>query len=68
MNDAQALPWFGSNRDPHGITCDEAHSQFTKVDATAAFTLPLPKIGPALVAYRGVLGGQYTNMALFGSE
>ncbi|RQR26416.1 ShlB/FhaC/HecB family hemolysin secretion/activation protein [Burkholderia sp. Bp9142] len=65
---SQGLPWFGANHDPHGITRDEAHSQFTKVDATAAFTLPLPKIGHALLAYRGVLGGQYTNMALFGSE
>nr|WP_229203019.1 ShlB/FhaC/HecB family hemolysin secretion/activation protein [Burkholderia ambifaria] len=65
---SQGLPWFGANHDPHGITRDEAHSQFTKVDATAAFTLPLPKIGRALLAYRGVLGGQYTNMALFGSE
>lgn len=65
---SQGLPWFGANHDPHGITRDEAHSQFTKVDAAAAFTLPLPKIGPALFAYRGVLGGQYTNVALFGSE
>ncbi|KAG8150360.1 ShlB/FhaC/HecB family hemolysin secretion/activation protein [Burkholderia catarinensis] len=65
---SQGLPWFGANHDPHGITRDEAHSQFTKVDATAAFTLPLPKIGQALLAYRGALSGQYTNMALFGSE
>ncbi|UVE70659.1 ShlB/FhaC/HecB family hemolysin secretion/activation protein (plasmid) [Burkholderia pyrrocinia] len=65
---SQGLPWFGANHDPHGITRDEAHSQFTKVDATAAFTLPLPKVGRALLAYRGVLSGQYTNMALFGSE
>ncbi|RBB31492.1 ShlB/FhaC/HecB family hemolysin secretion/activation protein [Burkholderia reimsis] len=65
---SQGLPWLGANHDPHGITREEAHSQFTKVDATAAFTLPLPKIGRALFAYRGMLGGQYTNMALFGSE
>lgn len=65
---SQGLPWFGANHDPHGIARDEAHSQFTKVDATAAFTLPLPKLGPAMIAYRGVLGGQYTNLALFGSE
>ncbi|KVN29790.1 peptide transporter [Burkholderia pyrrocinia] len=65
---SQGLPWLGANHDPHGINRDDAHSQFTKVDATAAFTLPLPKIGRALLAYRGVLGGQYTNAALFGSE
>ncbi|KKI34904.1 hypothetical protein VI03_31335 [Burkholderia vietnamiensis] len=61
---SQQLAWFGANHDPHGIT----RSQFTQTDATAAFMLPLPKTGPALVVYRGVLGGQYTNMALFGSE
>ncbi|KML49419.1 peptide transporter [Burkholderia cepacia] len=65
---SQGLPWFGANHDLHGIARDEAHSQFTKVDATAAFTLPLPKVGRALLAYRGVLSGQYTNVALFGSE
>ncbi|WP_175948158.1 ShlB/FhaC/HecB family hemolysin secretion/activation protein [Burkholderia pyrrocinia] len=79
MNDSQGnvslnggvshgLPWLGANHDQHGITREDAHSQFTKVDATAAFTLPLPKISRALFAYRGMLGGQYTNMALFGSE
>nr|WP_232450150.1 ShlB/FhaC/HecB family hemolysin secretion/activation protein [Burkholderia ubonensis] len=65
---SQGLPWLGANHDVHGITREDAHSQFTKVDATAAFTLPLPKIGRAMFAYRGVLGGQYTNAALFGSE
>ncbi|WP_080437269.1 ShlB/FhaC/HecB family hemolysin secretion/activation protein [Burkholderia ubonensis] len=65
---SQGLPWLGANHDPHGINREDAHSQFTKVDATAAFTLPLPKLGRAILAYRGVLGGQYTNAALFGSE
>nr|WP_254614937.1 ShlB/FhaC/HecB family hemolysin secretion/activation protein [Burkholderia pyrrocinia] len=65
---SQGLPWLGANHDWQGITRDDAHSQFTKVDATAAFTLPLPKLGPAMLAYRGTLGGQYTNVALFGSE
>ncbi|KVT82645.1 peptide transporter [Burkholderia ubonensis] len=65
---SQGLPWLGASHDAHGITRDDAHSQFTKVDATAAFTLPLPKLGRAMLAYRGVLGGQYTNAALFGSE
>ncbi|KWH41366.1 peptide transporter [Burkholderia stagnalis] len=65
---SQGLPWLGANHDQHGINRDDAHSQFTKVDATAAFTLPLPRIGRAVLAYRGVLGGQYTNAALFGSE
>ncbi|WP_244136269.1 ShlB/FhaC/HecB family hemolysin secretion/activation protein [Burkholderia sp. BCC0405] len=65
---SQGLPWFGADHDPHGITRDEAHSQFTKLDATATVTLPLPKLKGATLVYRGALGGQYTNMALFGSE
>ncbi|MBC8722457.1 ShlB/FhaC/HecB family hemolysin secretion/activation protein [Paraburkholderia sp. 31.1] len=65
---SQGLPWLEANHDAHDITRDDAHSQFTKFDATATFTVPLPKMGSAAFAYRGVLGGQYTNMALFGSE
>ncbi|WP_172411485.1 ShlB/FhaC/HecB family hemolysin secretion/activation protein [Burkholderia pseudomallei] len=65
---SQGLPWLGANHDGQGITRDDAHSQFTKLDATAAFTLPLPKLGSAMLAYRGTLSGQFTNVALFGSE
>ncbi|MGS0893261.1 ShlB/FhaC/HecB family hemolysin secretion/activation protein [Burkholderia stagnalis] len=65
---SQGLPWLGASHDQQGIDREDAHSQFTKVDATAAFTLPLPKLGRTMLAYRGVLGGQYTNAALYGSE
>ncbi|WP_196799138.1 ShlB/FhaC/HecB family hemolysin secretion/activation protein [Burkholderia cepacia] len=65
---SQGLPWLGANHDSQGITRDDAHSQFTKLDATAAFALPLPKLGSAMLAYRGTLSGQFTNVALFGSE
>ncbi|AWV05585.1 ShlB/FhaC/HecB family hemolysin secretion/activation protein (plasmid) [Burkholderia sp. JP2-270] len=65
---SQGLPWFGANHDEHGIARDAAHSQFTKLDAAAAITLPLPKLQGAVLVYRGALGGQYTNTALFGSE
>ncbi len=65
---SQGLPWLGASHDQHGIIREDAHSQFTKVDATAAFTLPLPKLGRAMLAYRGVLSGQFTNAALYGSE
>ncbi|KVS51017.1 peptide transporter [Burkholderia cepacia] len=65
---SQGLPWFGADHDEHGIAGDAAHSQFTKLDATATVTLPLPKLQGAVLVYRGVLGGQYTNTALFGSE
>ncbi|MCA8380669.1 ShlB/FhaC/HecB family hemolysin secretion/activation protein [Burkholderia cenocepacia] len=65
---SQGLPWFGANHDEHGIARDAAHSQFTKLDATATVTLPLPRLNGAVLVYRGVLGGQYTNTALYGSE
>ncbi|SIT35582.1 Polypeptide-transport-associated domain protein ShlB-type [Paraburkholderia ribeironis] len=65
---SQGMPWLEADHDAHDITRDDAHSQFTKLDATLTFTVPLPKIGPAALAYRGVLGGQFTNVALYGSE
>ncbi|PTB24179.1 peptide transporter [Paraburkholderia caribensis] len=65
---SQGLPWLEADHDAHGIARTDAHSQFTKLDATLNFTVPLPKFGRAQLAYRGVLGGQFTNVALFGSE
>ena len=65
---SQGLPWLEADHDVHDIARTDAHSQFTKLDATANFTVPLPKVRDAAFAYRGVIGGQYTNVALFGSE
>lgn len=65
---SQGLPWLEADHDAHGIARTDAHSQFSKLDATATFAVPLPSLGRAHFAYRGVLGGQYTNVALFGSE
>ncbi|WP_341867650.1 ShlB/FhaC/HecB family hemolysin secretion/activation protein [Paraburkholderia rhynchosiae] len=65
---SQGLPWLEASHDAHAIPRTDAHSQFTKLDATATFTVPLPKFGPGQLAYRGVLGGQFTNVALYGSE
>ncbi len=65
---SQGLPWLEADHDADGIARSDAHSQFTKLDATANFTLPLPKLGSAAFAYRGVLGGQYVNVALYGAE
>lgn len=58
---SQGLPWLGASHDAHSVNREDAYSQFTKIDATALFTLPLPKVGRALLAYRGVPGGHYTN-------
>ncbi|MFL9998597.1 ShlB/FhaC/HecB family hemolysin secretion/activation protein [Paraburkholderia sediminicola] len=65
---SQGLPWLEADHDPSGIARTDAHRQFTKLDATASFTVPLPKISAAAFAWRGTLGAQYTNIALFGSE
>ncbi|MEX3671771.1 ShlB/FhaC/HecB family hemolysin secretion/activation protein [Paraburkholderia phenoliruptrix] len=65
---AQGLPWLEADHDAHGIGRNDAHSQFTKLDATASYTVPLPKLGRVMLAYRGTLSGQFTNVALYGSE
>nr|WKF58667.1 Hemolysin transporter protein ShlB [Paraburkholderia busanensis] len=65
---SEGLPWLEADHDAHGIGRDDAHSQFTKLDATASVTVPLPKLGRTLFAYRGTLSGQLTNVALYGSE
>ncbi len=79
MNDAAAnvtldagvsrgLPWFEADHDAPDIDEADAHSQFTKLDATGTYALPLPRLGRLQLAYRGALGGQWTDVALFGSE
>ncbi|WP_175754009.1 ShlB/FhaC/HecB family hemolysin secretion/activation protein [Burkholderia ambifaria] len=65
---SQGLPWLEADHDAPNIDETDAHSQFTKLDATATYALPLPKLGTAQFAYRGALGGQWTNVALYGSE
>lgn len=65
---SRGLPMLEADHDADDITRDDANSQFTKFDATATFTLPLPKVGSTAFAYRGTVGGQFTNVALYGSE
>jgi hemolysin activation/secretion protein len=65
---SQGLPRFGANHDAADAPHTDAHEQFTKFDATATWTVPLPKLGRAALAYRGALGGQYTNVALYGTD
>jgi hemolysin activation/secretion protein len=65
---SEGLPWLEADHDPQDAVRGDAHSQFTKLDASASFTVPLPKLGKAAFVYRGAIGGQYTNVALYGSE
>ncbi len=58
-----------ATRDPSDIRQDEAHAQFNKLDASTTLQLPLPPVaGGAVLAWRAQLTGQWTNVALFGSE
>ncbi|WP_354681919.1 ShlB/FhaC/HecB family hemolysin secretion/activation protein [Cupriavidus necator] len=63
------LTAINATRDPGDIRTDEAHAQFTKLDANATLQMPLPRaFDMALLAWRAQLVGQWTNVALFGSE
>ncbi|GAB7539995.1 ShlB/FhaC/HecB family hemolysin secretion/activation protein [Burkholderia sp. 3C] len=65
---SQGLPWLGASHDaPDGGVAD-AHSQFTKLDATATVQFALGALGGTRWGYRGTLRGQYSRVALFGNQ
>lgn len=65
---SRGLRLINATRDPADIRSDEAHAQFTKLDANASLQLPLPRAFDALLAWRAQLVAQWANVALFGSE
>ncbi|WP_454757137.1 ShlB/FhaC/HecB family hemolysin secretion/activation protein [Cupriavidus campinensis] len=66
---SRGLTSLHATRDPSDIRHDEAHAQFNKLDASTTLQLPLPPVGGgAVLAWRAQLSGQWTNVALFGSE
>jgi hemolysin activation/secretion protein len=65
---SQGLGALGASRDGADIAGSDAHSQFTKYDATATVQMTLGALGPTSWAYRGTLRGQYSSVALFGNE
>lgn len=66
---AQGLRSINANRDPSDIRADEAHAQFTKLDGNVTWQMSLPKaFGVAVLVWRSQVVGQWTNVALFGSE
>lgn len=79
-SEAQAGSWLGAlgfskglhaldaSSDAPDIHDDDAHSQFTKLDLSAAMTLPLARAGAVAWNWRGAFSGQWTRVALFGSE
>lgn len=66
---SRGLSAFHATQDPGDIHRDEAHAQFNKLDASTTMQLPLPLFADRLqLAWRTQLVGQWTNVALFGSE
>lgn len=65
---SRGLTAVKATRDPADIRRDEAHAQFTKVDGNVSMQLPLAPTAQARLAWRPQLVGQWTNVALFGSE
>jgi hemolysin activation/secretion protein len=65
---SQGLPWLSASHDVPDIDETAAHSQFTKLDASATLQVALGSIGTTQWTYRGTLRGQYSRVALFGNE
>ncbi|RLK39459.1 ShlB/FhaC/HecB family hemolysin secretion/activation protein [Cupriavidus plantarum] len=65
---SRGLPAFHATQDPRDIHRDEAHAQFNKLDASTTMQLPLALADRVQLAWRAQLVGQWTDVALFGSE
>jgi hemolysin activation/secretion protein len=65
---SKGLNAFGANRDGAQIQAAEAHSQFTKFDIGSTLTLPLFSAAGAMFSLKSQINGQWSNVALFGSE
>ncbi|VVE40511.1 ShlB/FhaC/HecB family hemolysin secretion/activation protein [Pandoraea fibrosis] len=64
---SQGLPWLDATRDFDGIQKQDAHAQFTKIDASTTVQMLLAQIGPTYWTWRSTLTGQYSAVALFGN-
>jgi hemolysin activation/secretion protein len=65
---SRGMRTLSASQDAPNITREEAHSQFWKLDGNASTQLPLTTVGNAVLAYRGQVQAQWSNVALFGSE
>ncbi|MET3233753.1 UNVERIFIED_ORG: hemolysin activation/secretion protein [Burkholderia sp. 1263] len=65
---SRGLPWLSASRDSPRIDEVEAHSQFTRLDASATLQVALGTLVGTQWTYRGTLRGQYSRVALFGNE
>jgi len=65
---ARGLPWLSASRDAPGIDETDAHSQFTRYDASSTWQLPAGTFGSMQFAYHGSMNAQYSRVALFSNE
>ncbi|HLX00580.1 MAG TPA: ShlB/FhaC/HecB family hemolysin secretion/activation protein, partial [Trinickia sp.] len=65
---SQGLPWLGASHDASDIDSTDAHSQFTKADASGTLQIALGTLGKTAWTYRGTLRGQFSPVAMFGNE
>lgn len=65
---SRGLPWLSASRDAPGIDEADAHSQFTRYDASSTWQMPAGKLGSMAFAYHGSLNAQYSRVALFSEE
>ncbi|WDD94486.1 ShlB/FhaC/HecB family hemolysin secretion/activation protein [Burkholderia sp. FERM BP-3421] len=65
---SQGLPWLAASHDAPDSGVTDAHSQFTKLDATATLQVALGALGGMRWGYRGTVRGQYSRVALFGNQ
>lgn len=65
---SQGLNALDASTDSADIKDGDAHSQFTKLDATATLSLPIGQLGRTAWNWRAQLNAQWSKHALFGSE
>jgi hemolysin activation/secretion protein len=65
---SQGLPWLAASHDAADIGKADAHSQFTKLDATTTLQMALGTLAGSQWTYRGTLRGQLSRVALFGTQ
>lgn len=65
---SEGLPWLSASHDGDDLDEADAHSQFTKLDATATLQVALGTLAGTQWTYRGTLRGQYSRVAMFGNE
>jgi len=65
---SRGVPWLDAVHDDPAIGRGDAHNQFNKLDATGTVQMTAGSFGQVSLAYRGTLRGQFSPVALFGTQ